>query len=333
MIPPVTSHIVNGMKIIFFGSGAFGLPALEALKASRHEILHIVSQPDRPAGRGKGLTPTPVAAWAASHAITTTKPEDVNAPEVLAQLRSFNADAFVVIAFGQKMSDNLLSIPNCKPVINLHSSLLPKYRGAAPINWAVLNNDPIAGACVIEVTSVMDAGAILASASSPIGESETAGELHDRLAELGAPLVPQVLDAIAENKLQRIPQDPALKTRAPKLHREMAWVDFTQPAELVSAKIRGLSPWPGVQVELTDITGKPRTRATILKCRAKPGDTHEKEKCGHILHDHTIACGTGSLEIMTIQPAGKKAMNAIAFANGYGLSQGMMVKSVIEKPQ
>lgn len=318
------------MKIIFFGSGAFGLPALEALAASRHDIIHIVSQPDRPAGRGKGLTPTPVAAWAAEKNIPITRPEDVNLPAVLAALRALNADAFVVIAFGQKLSDELLAIPRHKPVINLHSSLLPKYRGAAPINWAVLNNDPIAGACVIEVTSVMDGGDILAVASTPIGESETAGELHDRLAALGGPLVPQVLDAMEENRMQRTAQDVAKKTRAPKLNREMAWVDFTQPAELVSARIRGLSPWPGVQVELTDITGKPRTKATILQCRAKAGDEHAPEKCGHVLHDHTIACGKGSLEIMMIQPIGKKAMNAIAFANGYGLTQGVTVKSVIE---
>ncbi len=317
------------MKIIFFGSGAFGLPALEAIAASRHEIAHVISQPDRPAGRGKGLTATPAAAWAASRPIPITKPENVNQPEILAELRAINADAFVVIAFGQKLSDELLAIPRHKPVINLHSSLLPKYRGAAPINWAVLNHDPVAGACVIEVTRIMDGGDVLASAHTPVGDSETAGELHDRLATLGGPLVPQVLDDIEAGTLKRLPQDESLKSRAPKLSRDMAWVDFTQPAELVSAKIRGLSPWPGVQVALTDASGKPRIQATILKCRAKPGGTHDAAKCGEVLADRTVACGTGSLEMITVQPTGKKAMDLAAFANGYGFAPGARLASVI----
>lgn len=319
------------MNIIFLGSGAFALPSLDALFRTHH-ILHIISQPDRPAGRGSHLTPTPVSAWALSHNIPLTRTDNANAPDILALLRSLAPSALVVIAFGQKLSDELLSLAP-HGGINLHSSLLPKYRGAAPINWAVINNDPFAGVSVIEVTPVMDGGAILATAQTPIGESETAGELHDRLATLGAPLLPQVLDHLAAGTATRTPQDPAQKSKAPKLFREMAWVDWSQPAPLVSARIRGLTPWPGVAVELIDPSGKPRIQATIQKCRAEPGPIHPPEKCGSVLPDKSIACATGSLEILTIQPHGKKPMDLAAFANGYSYAAGAKLKSVVPPAQ
>jgi methionyl-tRNA formyltransferase len=319
------------MNIVFLGSGAFGIPSLEALAASPHRLLHLISQPDRPAGRGKHLTPTPAAAWAAARNLPVTKTDNANGPDVLALLRSLAPACLVVIAFGQKLSDDLLAIAP-HGGINLHSSLLPKYRGAAPINWAVINNDPVAGVSVIEVTNVMDGGAILATAHTPVGDSETAGELHDRLAALGAPLLPRVLDDLAAGTVQRLPQDKSLASRAPKLSRDTAWVDFARPAPLVSARIRGLSPWPGVQVELTDAAGKPRTLATVLKCRALPGGGHDPASCGRVLPDRTVACGHGRLELLTVQPAGKKPMDLAAFANGYGYGPGASVKSVVRPP-
>ena len=258
------------MNILFLGSGAFGIPSLNALALSAHKILHILSQPDRPAGRGKHLTPTPVSQWALDRNLPLTRTENANAPEILSLIRELNPDAIVVIAFGQKLSSDFLALTK-NPLINLHSSLLPKYRGAAPINWAIINNDPTAGVCVIEVTPTMDAGDILASVSTPIDPAETAGELHDRLALLGSPLLPQVLDDLANGTRHRTPQDPTLVTKARKLSREIAWVDFTQPAPNVSARIRGLSPWPGVKVELLPKTADEKHKpviATILKCRA-----------------------------------------------------------------
>jgi methionyl-tRNA formyltransferase len=319
------------MRIVFLGSGAFGLPSLDALAASGHTLLHILSQPDRPAGRGKTLTPTPVAQWALDHHLPLTRTPDANAPDTLALLRDLAPDCLVVIAFGQKLSDPLLaSAPHGG--INLHSSLLPKYRGAAPINWAVIHNDPLAGVCVIQVTPVMDAGDILASASTPVADTETAGELHDRLATLGAPLLPQVLDALQSNTLHRLPQDPTLATRAPKLSREKAWIDFTQDAQTVSARIRGMSPWPGIQVEVLDPAGNPRTPpliVTLVKCRALPGGPHAPEKCGTVLPDRTLACATGSVEILQLQPVGKRIMDLAAFANGYAFIPGIRVRSVM----
>jgi len=320
------------MDIVFLGSGAFGIPSLESLGRSGHRVLHVISQPDRPAGRGKHETPAPVAAWALAKGMPLTRTENANGADTLRLLRELKPECLVVIAFGQKLADELLALAP-RGGINLHSSLLPKYRGAAPINWAVINDDALAGVSVIEVTSVMDAGDILAAASTPIGPAETAGELHDRLAQLGAPLLPEVLDRMAAGTVARVPQDPRQATRARKLSREIAWVDFSLPAAVVSARIRGMSPWPGVQIELTDATGKPRVQATILKCQATAlTAVHGPEDCGKVLTDRSIACGSGSVQILTIQPAGKKAMDAQAFANGYGLASGARVRSVVPVP-
>ncbi|HUO09425.1 MAG TPA: methionyl-tRNA formyltransferase [Phycisphaerae bacterium] len=323
------------MNILFLGSGAFGIPSLNALALSAHKILHILSQPDRPAGRGKHLTPTPVSQWALDRNVPLTRTENANAPDLLQMIRDLRPDAIAVIAFGQKLSNDFLALTK-NPLINLHSSLLPKYRGAAPINWAVINNDPTAGVCVIEVTPTMDAGDILASASTPIDPAETAGELHDRLALLGSPLLPKVLDDLANGTVQRVIQDESLVTKAPKLSREIAWADFTQPAPLVSARIRGLSPWPGVKIELlpkkTDEKQKPII-ATILKCRATSNtNSNAPAECGLVLPDRTIACGTGSLEILSIQPEGKKPMDLPSFANGYHLTPGAKLRSLIPPP-
>jgi len=320
------------MNIVFLGSGAFGVPSLEALAGSSHRILHVVSQPDRPAGRGKGLMGTAVSGWAMERGVPLLRVENVNAPETIEMLRGLRPDALVVIAFGQKLSDELLAIAPGR-AINLHSSLLPKYRGAAPINWAVINNDAVAGVSVIEVTKVMDGGDIFASASTPIGEAETAGELHDRLAGLGSPLLPGVLDDFAAGRVTRVVQDPLLATRAPKLSREMAWVDFVSPAAIVSARIRGLSPWPGVQVEVVDAGGKLRATATVLKCRATGLRTqHGVEEWGMVLGDRSVAWGVGSVELMVVQPVGKKAMELGAFANGYGFGAGARVRGVVAVP-
>jgi methionyl-tRNA formyltransferase len=261
--------------------------------------------------------------------------ENANGADTLGLLRALQPECLVVIAFGQKLSNELLAIVP-RGGINLHASLLPKYRGAAPINWAVINDEPLAGVSVIEVTAVMDGGAILAAASTPIGPAETAGELHDRLAQLGAPLLPEVLDRMAAGGgggLARVPQDSARATRAQKLSRELAWVDFGQPAAIVSARIRGMSPWPGVQVELIDAAGKPRVQATILKCQATSSTAaHAPGECGRVLDDRTIACAIGSMHILTIQPAGKKAMDERAFANGYGLACGARIRSLVAPP-
>jgi methionyl-tRNA formyltransferase len=320
------------MNILYFGSGAFGLPALEAVAQSRHKIVGVISQPDRPAGRGNKLEPTPVSKWATEHAVPLLRVEDANSPESLTRIAAFQADCFLVIAFGQKLSDILLDLAP-RGSINLHSSLLPKYRGAAPINWALINNDAETGVTVLRVTNVMDGGDILDSATTAIGPAETAGELHDRLALLGAPLVERTIDAIENGTEQGIAQDATRRSAAPKLSRAMAWIDFSQDAPRVSARIRGLSPWPACGIQLIDSTGSLRVQAAILKCQTKDAhSTHAATDHGRVLPDRSIACGHGSIELLTLQPVGKKAMDAKAFANGYGLEPGARLASIVPPP-
>ncbi|MEI8195659.1 MAG: methionyl-tRNA formyltransferase [Phycisphaerae bacterium] len=325
------------MKFVFLGAGAFGIPGVEACAASTHQLCAVVTQPDKPAGRGQELAATAIALTADAYGWDLHKTDNVNSPEMIEKIRAYQPDCLVVIAFGQKLSPELLAVAPYGG-INLHSSLLPNYRGAAPINWAIINNDPTSGCSVIQVTNVMDGGDILASVSTPIGADETAGELHERLANLGGPLLPQVLDAMANDTLARTPQEDCLSCRAPKLNRQMAWVDFAQPAALVSARFRGMSPWPGIAVEVIDPTGKVRTTATILKCKATnptvgAATSYSADLAGHVLADRTVACGGGgALEIITIQPVGKKPMDLQAFANGYQIGAGWKLRSVVAVP-
>ena len=318
-----------GMNIVFLSSGAFGIPTLKLLLGGHHRILAVISQPDRPAGRGRHFTPTPVAQFAQDHGLPVTTTANVNAPELLAQMAALAADVLVVIAFGQKLSDDLLAkAPHGG--INLHASVLPEFRGAAPINRAILSGCTHTGVSVIQVTRRMDAGDILGVCHTPIGDTETAGELHDRLADLGAPLLVHVLDQLDSGKpLPAIPQDESRASAAPKLSRTMSWVDFTQSATEVSARIRGLSPWPGCAVNVFTAEAKLRTGAILHKCRANtdaPIPPHTIP--GSVLSDHTIACGTGTLSILALQPAGRKMMDLSAFINGYGLAAGYRLQSV-----
>src|SRR5687768_14475637 len=235
------SIVMSPLKLIFAGSGEFGLPTLRALLDAGHEIVQVISQPDRPAGRGRVLTPTPIASFAAAANLPVLKTSNINA-ETLPP-----ADAMVVIAFGQKIGEAAVHHPRLGSV-NLHASILPKYRGAAPINWAIIRGERVAGNSVIRLAPKMDAGAVLDQSSLDIGELETAGELHDRLAADGAPLVLKVLSQLADGTAVETPQDESLATIAPKLSRESAKLDFSRPAADIANQIRGMYPWPGCRV-------------------------------------------------------------------------------------
>src|SRR5687767_8423721 len=223
----ITTHqspvAVAPLKLIFSGSGEFGLPTLRALIHGGHQIIQVISQPDRPAGRGRTMTPTPIAAFAAAQNLPLLKTANINAEALLP------ADAMVVIAFGQKIGEAAVHHPRLGSV-NLHASILPKYRGAAPINWAIINGERVTGNSVIRLAPRMDAGDVLGQSSLQIGELETAGELHDRLAADGAPLMLKVLEQLAAAAAIETPQDESLATIAPKLSREASKLDFTRPA-------------------------------------------------------------------------------------------------------
>lgn len=319
------------MKTLFLGSGAFGLPTLKALIQTGHEVAMVVTQPDKPAGRGRHCTPTPIAAYAAEVGLSVLKTANVNNPKVLAGLRAVAPDILVVIAFGQKIADAVLNMAPHGGV-NLHASLLPAFRGAAPIQRAILSGEHTTGISVIRVTNVMDGGEILGQIPTVIGDSETAGELHDRLAELGAPLMQEVLRQIEAQCVRAAIQDTTRISPAPKLSKDMAHVDFTQSARQVSCRIRGLSPWPGCLADLLTPDGDVRAKVSLLKCRE--GATGQLSgKPGEVLPGLFIACGTGTIELLTLQPVGKRPMDMRSLANGYGIKAGWRLQSRPPQPE
>ncbi len=307
------------MRIVFLGSGEFGLPTLRALR-ERHEVLAVVSQPDRPAGRKRRLTPTPIAEYALSQGLPIHRHDDVNQAEVIQTLRGYRADAGVVIAFGQKLSPELIGSLGVLAV-NLHSSLLPRYRGAAPINWAMIQGDRVTGVSVIGLAQRMDAGEVYATATLDIEPLETAGELHDRLAALGPEAVLRVLDDLERGQLRPIPQDHAQATRAPKLRKEDGTVDFDQPADRVRARVHGLTPWPGCRVQWR--RGESDLGVlTIARVRPHPEERGQVAAAGEVLEDHHVATAAGTIELLEVQAPGTRVMPIAEFARGRPILPG-----------
>jgi methionyl-tRNA formyltransferase len=304
------------MKILFAGSGEFGLPSLSRLVEVGHEIVTVITQPDRPAGRGKKLTATPIGAFAESRQLKLIKTADIN-KEALAP-----ADVMVVIAFGQKIGPHIVDHPRLGSV-NLHASRLPKYRGAAPINWAILKGETVTGNSVIRLAQRMDAGAILGQLEVVIGELETAGELHDRLAQDGAPLVERVVRELEESRAVEEPQDESLATLAPKLNREASRIDWNRGAEEIANRIRGLYPWPGCHVRLI---GDREEHVTLV--RARPADLLGGEP-GAIEDSGVVATAHDSLEILELQPEGKRTMTLAEYRNGHPWKRGMRLESLV----
>ncbi|MBM4108774.1 MAG: methionyl-tRNA formyltransferase [Phycisphaerae bacterium] len=295
------------MRIVFFGSGAFGVPTLGAL-ASEHEVVAVVTQPDRPAGRGRHLAPTPIGAFAAEQlaAVPLLKPEDVNEASVAERLRGLDADAWVVIAFGQKLGRALMAD---RFAINLHASLLPRWRGAAPINAAILAGDAVTGNTVITLADRMDAGLVLGSTTRPIGVETTAGELHDLLAADGPALVLDVLNRHEEGTLRGEPQDETRVTKAGKLKKEMGLLDWSRPAAEIRRRVHGLNPWPGVSVAFR---GRPVKLLRVAEAAwaGEPGRIVDPAA-------GVVACGGGSaVRIVELQPAGKRPMSWPEFSAG-----------------
>jgi methionyl-tRNA formyltransferase len=310
------------LRLIFAGAGEFGLPTLAALIEAGHEILTVVSQPDRPAGRGRKLTPTPIAQLALDRQLPLIRTDDINR-EPLPE-----ADAMVVIAFGQKIAEPVVNKPRLGSV-NLHSSRLPRHRGAAPINWTILSGDAIAGNSVIRLASKMDAGAILAQSELPIGDLETAGELHDRLSQDGVGLVLKVLDDLQTGRAIETPQDHSKATLAGKLSRQMAMLDFNDSAEKLCRTIRGLSPWPGCRVRLLDAAKTEIARATLVRARPAAGEGDRWEP-GELMIDGnvSVADGTDAIEIIELQPEGKRPMKLADYRRGNAWQPGLRLEGI-----
>lgn len=312
---------MSPLQIIFAGAGEFGLPSLRALREHGHSIVQVVSQPDRPAGRGRKLTPTPIAQYAIDNHLALIRTQDINAEKLPP------ADLLVVIAFGQKIAEHVVHHARLGAV-NLHSSRLPRFRGAAPINAAILAGETVSGNSVIRLAQKMDAGAIVGQSELPIGELETAGELHDRLAEDGAKLLLDVVEKLATGTAAEVEQDHSQATLAKKLSRDSTRIDWAKPAADIALQIRGLYPWPGCRVQLLD-GDKAIDRITLVRARSGRGEGPPCRRVpGTIMLDGRVATGDGMLEIVEVQPEGKRPMPLAAYRNGHRWEPGIRLESI-----
>ncbi len=297
------------MRIAFLGTPEFALPSLAALIA-RGDTLCVFTQPDRPVGRKAVLTPPPVKVLAQTHGVPVKQFEKIRSAEGVEAMEAFAPDLCVTAAFGQFLSAKNLSIPKYG-TINVHGSLLPKYRGASPIQSAIIGGEAETGVTTMLTALGMDTGDILMQARTPIGENETYGELSDRLADIGAKLLLKTLDALEAGTLVPVPQDAEAATVCHMLNKEDGRIDFTKPGKAVHDLVRGTNPWPGAFALLD---GQPlkvwETRRSDVLLDAPAGTLAEQN--GRLY----VQCADGALEILSLQASGKKRMDAAAFVRG-----------------
>ena len=315
------------MNIVYIGSGEFGIHCLNALANSDHTTRLIVTQPPQPAGRGQKTKSTPVASWSKEQSIPFVETDNVNSPECLAQIQTCRCDLIVVIAFGQKIAGSLINLPP-KGIINVHGSLLPKYRGAAPINWAVINGEKQTGISIITVVDKMDAGDILSQAKTDIGPDETAGRLHDRLAVIAAPLLIETIDKIADGTAAYTKQDNSKATLAGKLKKSDGFLDFSRPAEILRRKILGLWPWPGSSAVYVSKNTEKSLRVSIAGAKLVESSNPASLPPGTLDENLNVICGRDALAITKIKPAGCHLMDFRDFINGRATSPGDMFTKI-----
>ena len=306
---------VTGLRIAFFGTPAFAVPTLAALLASAHTIAGVVTQPDKPRGRGQKVSEGPVKALAQSHDVRVLQPSRLSRELFEADFAALDAELGVVAAYGKLLPDWLLEAPRLG-MVNVHASLLPKYRGAAPIHRAVMNGDPETGVTIMRVVKALDAGPMLAAATRPIGPEESADNVERDLAVMGAALLVTTIDALAAGAAVEVPQDDAQATYAPRLTKEEGLLDFTRPAIEVHNRIRGLRRWPGAYTFLDgQRLGVVRARLTDRSIGAtQPGMCIDGTSGGI-----TIACGDGrAIEVLDLQPEGRRVMTAREYVSGHG---------------
>lgn len=307
------------MRIVFMGTPDFAVGSLQALcESGKHEILAVVTQPDRPKGRGNKLLQTPVKEYALAQGLTVYQPQKVKTPEFVELLHELQPELIVVAAFGQFLSKEILELPKYG-CINVHASLLPKYRGAAPIQYAIIKGEKESGVTIMQMDIGMDTGAMLDKVVVPIAENTTMGELHDALREQGAALLLQVIDKIAAGTAVAEPQDNEQATYATLLDRSMEHIDWSKTAQEVHNLIRGFNPAPSTFTKLPN--GKSLkiwgSKMTDKSSAAAAGTVIETSK-----HSFFVACGEGVLEITEVQPESKKRMPAQVFLNGRGVQEG-----------
>jgi methionyl-tRNA formyltransferase len=306
------------LRIVFMGTARLARASLSALLASPiFDVAAVVTQPDRPKGRELEPQPSPVKTRAVEAGLSVLQPERARDAAFISSLAALSPDLIVVAAYGQLLPLSILELPKFG-CVNVHASLLPKYRGAAPIQWAILNNESETGVTIMRMAAGLDTGDILTQKATPIGPDETADKLHDRLAAIGADLVVSTLPAYAAGDIRAIPQDNAAATHARKITREDGRFDWTRSAQALRNRIRAFTPWPGAYVDLT-LRGKPRLvkfwRASVEAAQGHPGQILQADHSGLV-----IACGTDALRIQELQIEGGRRMTAAEFLAGHPLN-------------
>jgi methionyl-tRNA formyltransferase len=297
------------LRVLFMGTSDFAVPARRALRASGETLSLVVTQPDRPAGRGLELKASPVKSAALEMGLEVFQPEKVRTPEAVEKIKSAQPDLAVVAAYGQILPSAVLNIPKLA-CLNIHGSILPKYRGAAPIHYAVIAGEKETGVTIMYMNEKMDEGDILLSKTTAIGAEETTGEIHDRLAVLGAEGLSEAVKFLKQGKAPRMPQDASKASYAPSIQRTFCRLDWTSPAARLHNRVRGLSPWPGAETSWKGLEMKIHL-ASAEDQKGKPGEVLEVSRKGIL-----VGAGVGSLRLLEIQPAGKKRMTAFDFSLG-----------------
>ncbi len=312
------------MRVVFMGTPDFAVPSFKALVTRGYQVVGAFTQPDRPAGRGHKLAACPVKAEALAAGVPVFQFEKIRSEEGVAQLQALAPDVCVTAAFGQILSQKVLDIPRIGTV-NVHASLLPAYRGPAPINWVIARGETMTGVTTMMTDRGIDTGDILLQRETPILPEETAGALTERLAEIGAALLIETLEKIEAGTCPRIPQDAEKASYFPMLKREMGLIDFSVSAARVENHVRGFSPWPGAYAYMPEGTLKiHRARAVPLSGSARPGEIVEASAKKGLL----IACGDGAIEVIEMQAPNAKAMTAKAYLAGKSLPVGGVLNEV-----
>jgi methionyl-tRNA formyltransferase len=311
------------MRLVMMGTGLFAEPTLEALLASRHTVVGLVTQPDRAVGQERGSTRQTgrgMKTIAQERGVAVLQPESINTPEGVRDLQAWAPDLLVVAAYGQILSHDVLAVAP-QGGINVHASLLPKYRGAAPIAWAIYHGERRTGVTIIKMSIHLDAGDVLAQEAIDIGPEETAGEVEARLAQLGAKLALEVIDRMEAGPVQGVKQDKTQATKAPKLKKEDGLIDWNRTAEQVCNHVRAMQPWPTAYT-FWHREGQQPLRLIVARASVRPRSEDEQgAKAGEVLvkADLTrlvVAAGDGVVEILELQPAGKRRMTAEEFLRG-----------------
>ncbi|MCF8241473.1 MAG: methionyl-tRNA formyltransferase [Melioribacteraceae bacterium] len=300
------------MKIVFFGTPDFAIPVLEKIQQSKHEICAVVTAPDKERGRGKKISYTPVKQFALDNGIDILQPIRMKDESFISELQKYDADLFVIVAF-RILPAEVFTLPKFGS-FNLHGSLLPKYRGAAPIQWALIDGEKITGITTFFLKEKVDTGSIILQRKIEIADDDNFGTLHDKMSLAGAQLVIDTIDLIDFGNYTLIEQDNALATPAPKITKEICKIDWNNPAANIHNLIRGLSPHPGAFFESNNKIYKVFKSAVVNDKDLKPGEILETKK------EIFIGCGERALQILVIQPEGRKRMTADEFLRGYSLS-------------